>query len=531
MKKILLTFIFLTSLTFGQRLLFDSGEPGWGVSLDGSTESAAVTPYYMTTDLGSELCSNTGFETNTTGWGVIGTGTITRVTTDFHSGVASAECVTDGTSNTMQLSSNPGSSYATVVNIKQRLTFWAKTVSGSAVLNIGSYTLVRVNGVLASTITLTSSWVYYDCEILNVNSYTGMNFYTTSSGTFRIDDASFKRTNGTLDLGGYERIKHYNNSSFESSIGQWVTGGTHVPTRSTTDKKTGTASMLITSSGVGDATTNFVSLPAVNLETIVAGHSYKIQYEARVTTAGTTVTAVLGSKSSTLTGISSTLGTFTKGIYNFTATASEVNVPLKFYLSAADLVYIDNISITEIYPLEIEAWFKTSTTGAIQTILSRQTGTTTSTAYGWLLSVTGTNNLAFQLYDASGSNKSVAGVTTVTDGIWKKIKVTFEPVSGVINLYINGALDNTATVTVGRTNNTQNLSVGKYSYNASNYFSGSIGNVYVKINGETRAYYKWKGTTDSDFLIDWSTYLNNLTGTNVTQSGDQTRGASPYVLD
>ena len=531
MTKTLSFIILLTSLTFGQRLLFDSGEPGWGVSLDGSTESAAVTPYYMTTGLGDELCLNTGFETNTSGWSVTGTGTITRITSDFHSGVASAECVTDGTSNTILLST-PGSSYATVVNITQRLTFWAKTVSGSAVLNIGnSYTLVRVNGVLASTITLTSSWVYYDCEILNVGFSTGMNFYTTSSGTFRIDDASFKRTNGTLDLGGYERIKIFNNSSFESSIGQWVTGGTHVPTRSTTDKKTGTASMLITSSGVGDTTTNFVSLPAVNLETIVSGHSYKIQFEARVTTGGTNVTAVLGSKTSAFTGISSVLGTFTKCIFNFTATASEVDVPLKMYLSAADLVYIDDVSISETFPLEIEAWFKTSTTGTLKVIASRQTSTTVASGYGFQFDVSTGNKLHFQFYDASGSTLQATGSTTVTDGIWKKVKVTFEPVTGVINLYINNVSDGTATVNVGRTNNTQNLSIGKYSYTTSGYFNGSIGNVYVKINGETRAYYKWKGSTDSAFLIDWSTYLNNLTGTSVTQSGDQVKGVSPYVLE
>ena len=531
MKKILLTFIFLTSLTFGQRLLFDSGEPGWGVSLDGSTESAAVTPYYMTTDLGSELCSNTGFETNTSGWTVGGTGTITRVTTDFHSGVASAECVTNGISNRIYLSSSPGSAYGTVVNIKQRLTFWAKTVSGNAVLNFANYTLVRVNGVLASTVTLTPTWTYYDCEILN-SSYSGStSFYTTASGTFRIDDVSFKSSKNTLDLEAFEMIKYYRNSSIEDGIGQWVTGGNHVPTRSTIDKKTGTASMLITSSGVGDVTTNYVSLPATNFDAIQSGHSYKLQYEARVTTSGTTATTVLGSKSKTLTGISSTLGTFTKGIYNFTATASEVNVPLKFYLSAADLVYIDDISITEIYPLEIEAWIKTSTTGTLKVISSRQTGTATASSYGIRFDVSTGNKLHFQLYDASGRTLEATGSTTVTDGIWKKVKVTFEPVTGVINLYINNVSDGTATVNVGRTNNTQNLSIGKFSYTTSGYFNGSIGNVYVKINGETRAYYKWRGSTDSAFLIDWSTYLNNLTGTNVTQSADQIRGVSPYVLE
>ena len=531
MKKILLTFIFITSLTFGQRVLFDSGEPGWGVSLDGSTESAAVTPYYITTDLGSELCSNTGFETNTTGWGVSGTGTITRTTADFHSGVASAECVTNGGSNYIQLSSSPGSAYGTVVNIKQRLSFWAKTVSGNAVLNFSSsYVLVRVNGVLASTITLTSSWTYLDCEIINVGNSTSMSIYTTASGTFRIDDVSFKRTKNSIDLEAFEMIKHYKNSSLEASIGQWVTGGNHVPTRSTTDKKTGTASMLITSSGVGDGTTNYVSLPATYFETIQSGHSYKIQYEARVTTSGTTVTAVLGSKSSTLSGISSTLGSFTKGIYNFTATASEVNVPLKFYLSAADLVYIDNIYITEIYPLEIEVWIKTSTTGTLKVIASRQTSTTVASGYGFQFDVSTGNKLHFQLYDASGSTLEATGSTTVTDGIWRKAKVTFEPVTGVINLYINNVLDGTATVNAGRTNNTQNLSIGKYSYTGSGYFNGSLGNVKVTIGGEIRAFYKWKGLTDADFLNDWSTFLNDLTGTNVTQS-DQIRGVSPYVLE
>lgn len=531
MKKILLTFIFLTSLTFGQRVLFDSGEPGWGVSLDGSTESAAVTPYYITTDLGSELCANTGFETNTSGWAGYGTGTITRITADFHSGVASAECVTNGLINGVYFSNSPATPYCSVVNGKLVLQFWAKTVSGDAVLSVtsGGYSLVRVNGVLATTISLTSTWTLYSCEVLNAG-YGVVGFFTLAAGTWRIDDVSSKQTKNSIDISGFERIKHNNNSSLEASIGQWVTGGTHVPTRSTTDKKTGSASMLITSSGVGDATTNYVSLPATNFETIVAGHSYKIQYEARVTTGGTTVTSGMGTKFSTLTGISSTLGTFTKGIYNFTATASEVNVPLKFYLSAADLVYIDNISITEVYPLEIEAWFKTSTTGTLKVIASRQTSTTTASGYGFQFDVSTGNKLHFQLYDASGSTLEATGSTTITDGVWKKVKVTFDPVTGVINLYVNNVLDGTATVNAGRTNNTQNLSIGKYSYTGSGYFDGSLGNVKVTIGGEIRAFYKWKGSTDADFLNDWSTFLNDLTGTNVTQS-DQIRGVSPYVLE
>lgn len=534
MKKIFLTFILLTSLTFGQSdllLLFSGGELGWGVALDGSTESAAVTPFYLTTNLGSELCSNTNFETNTSGWIVGGTGTITRITSDFHSGIACAECVTNAGTNYIQTTCQVSPSSGTTIT-KSITTFWAKSVSGGAIIKQqNGGVIVMVNGVITDQITLTAEWAYY-VVISTYNSDTSYNlqFYTTTSGTWRIDDVSVKRVTNTIDLEDRNLLIYDQDITLYSTIGHWITGGTHVPTRSTVDKKTGSGSMLITSTGVGDATTNFVSLPAVNLETIVAGHSYKIQYEARVTTGGTTVTAVLGSKSATLTGISSTLGTFTKGIYNFTATASEVGVPLKLYLSAADLVYIDNISITETYPLEIEAWFKTSTTGAIQTILSRQTSTTTSSAYGFLLSIRGTNNLAFQLYDASGSNKSVSGAITVTDGIWKRVKVTFEPVTGVLNLYINNVLDATATINLGRSNNTQNLSVGKYSYNASNYFNGQLGNVYVKINGETRAYYKWKGSTNAAFLDDWSNFLNDLTGTAVT-TADQIRGVSPYVLD
>lgn len=92
-----------------------------------------------------------------------------------------------------------------------------------------------------------------------------------------------KSSPSNLDLNGSEMITAADDRGFESTVGNWVDGGTHSITRSTTDKRTGSASGRIVSTAAGDTTTNFVSLPNGNFGTITSGNKYTVEGWARGT--------------------------------------------------------------------------------------------------------------------------------------------------------------------------------------------------------------------------------------------------------
>jgi hypothetical protein len=291
---------------------------------------------------------------------------------------------------------------------------------------------------------------------------------------------------GSMDLNGAEMITATDDRTFETTKGNWGDNGNHSAVRSTVDKHAGSASLLVTSSAAGDGTTNFESLPSVNLGTIVSGNKYTVEAWCRgtgilgsdlisgynftsgwtlsnggtinsstqfttitasdlektstifvkgntyeitvagttnvsggiaindgyesftdqltgtfnstvrykigtyysaiptnsnlyVTTAGSgvttittftvklitqpTVTLAIGSKTQSTASVSCIAGTFTKAVFNFQATASEVGQPLKIYFNQADVVYVDDVSLTQKRDMIILMSYSTAFTG------------------------------------------------------------------------------------------------------------------------------------------------------------------------
>jgi hypothetical protein len=251
-----------------------------------------------------------------------------------------------------------------------------------------------------------------------------------------------KTTPALFDLNGAELIADANDVGFETNVGHWTDGGTHSITRSTTDKRTGTASGRIVSTGAGDTTTNFVNLPAVDFTTLITGNKYTIEVYARAGKATTTLTISLGKKSFTSGDISASGGTFTKVVYNFQCTATEVGFPLRLYLSQADTAfYIDDISITQSYDMIVGFDLKTTTTDDFATIIL--IGGTS--AYGVRLTSPGLLQTMFYNPAISITYNSAA---TVNTNLWKKIFLVFDR-TGNMSAYINGVLSGTPASIAG----------------------------------------------------------------------------------
>ena len=165
------------------------------------------------------------------------------------------------------------------------------------------------------------------------------------------------------------------------------------------------------------------------------------------------------------------------------------------------------------------------------------------------LYITTGNKLECILSDGT-TTKTITGNTTVTDNACRLASVTVDRI-GNMNLYLNGVADATAVdvTSVGAINTTANLNIG---FNSADYFNGSIGETQLAFsndlatsnvnastltqaykqglstwtNGEVVGWWKWRGTTGSQMLRDYSNSANNLSGTNITIA-DQKRGAYP----
>ena len=161
-----------------------------------------------------------------------------------------------------------------------------------------------------------------------------------------------------------------------------------------------------------------------------------------------TITAKIGSKSWTSDTLSIIPGVFEPVVYNFQATSSEVNTPIKFYSSQADTIYVDNFSITQAYDLLLSAWITTPASnagyGAIVStrldpnpyyaIIKNQY--TTGAFRGGL----STNaNFASQAID-------LVATTDITDGVWHFVTVVYNR-TGNMTIYNNGVSDGAASIT------------------------------------------------------------------------------------
>jgi hypothetical protein len=135
----------------------------------------------------------------------------------------------------------------------------------------------------------------------------------------------------------------------------------------------------------------------------------------------------------------------------------------------------------------IEAWFKTSTTGKLQSIVAK-TDAVSSWSTGYRLIVGTTNTLYYEVTgNIGGIGNSCYNTcpTTVTDGLWHHVALVVDRTTGTsCALYLDGVVESTATnvSATGSTDNAFNFKIGA-SYSSSvtttNYFTGQLDEVRI----------------------------------------------------
>ena len=177
-------------------------------------------------------------------------------------------------------------------------------------------------------------------------------FHDINSGNGNLSTADFTALCVWIQAQGYNTYtisQLYINigvAGFETNVGNWTGAGNHSIARSISQAHIGQGSALITASGAGNSSTNYVQLDYPTFVTsIVLGYKYTLTLWARSITNGTTITGVIGDKSLSSSALSNSA--WTKVVLNFQATASTINKPLRLYLNAADGVYIDDLSLRQ----------------------------------------------------------------------------------------------------------------------------------------------------------------------------------------
>jgi len=557
--------------------------------------------------------------------------------------------------------------------------------------------------------------------LVSISGGTGTNPVTDNnniySNYFALDlDANDRISNivcqygeGSLDLNSFLRILNTNNNLFEVTKGDWTDNGNHSVARNTTYFRTGVASLALTSTAAGDATTNFTSLPASTFVPLVAGEKYTYEMWARGTgilgselyttanaisqsateanattglsvyqgtltssgidgsvtptngsymsklvlsaetdnfssggsisfTAGKTyrvsfdiyptaatstfkivrqggvtdiigtgitltinswnhitydylstatsatanllwqikaggvytgtyyldnvaikeitlpsLTASLGGQTKTWTGISCVPATYTKLVWNFQATANEVGQPIKLYANQADVIYLDDASLTKAWDYMMNVYANIIDFGAGGTVII---GLGAPTSYPELMirSSTDNNSVISDFRDGTYPIDGNSFAKSLSLNTWALYTLTVDRV-GNCTLWLNGTSKGTSsTLSIGSVKwTTQSLIIG-YGSAASRYISGAIGESSIfkftdiatsNVNATTlyQAYKgglpntwtggikvfspKWRGTTDGQFFYDYSGLGNNLSGTNVTRAGNQAYGNYP----
>jgi hypothetical protein len=288
--------------------------------------------------------------------------------------------------------------------------------------------------------------------------------------------ASLTPVAGSMDLNGSEMITAADDRTFETTKGNWADNGNHSAVRSTIYKHSGNASLLITATAAGDATTNFESLPYSAFTTIVSGNKFTKELWAYGNTNGVTLTMKIGDQ--VVTGkviYNAVAGTFAKLVFNFQATSSTVNQPIQLYLSGAGTCNIDDCSLTQAYDAMLVQFTKHSFTSISASERPLSVGNN-STRY---MLITGADNLSWSGIINDGTI-TISGSKTVTgtnDNLLHIMISTFDR-CGNVTIYqdaIGGSP--TSILTVGKVVISTPCYIGAYA-NA-NYWNGLLGETQV----------------------------------------------------
>jgi hypothetical protein len=354
----------------------------------------------------------------------------------------------------------------------------------------------------------------------------GLYFRNASAGTTTITKFELYEASESLSFNDNEMILNSGNRDFESAT-DWVGHGNNTIQTSTEQKHAGSNALKLTSTGIGDATTNYTSLAYSKYDPILSGHKYTKQLWV-YPSVSCSITVNLGDITKTF---AVTANTWQLCPYTFTATSGTVNQPLKIWASQASTIYVDDVSLSEYHPFTFVTCFKTNSSNEIALLYKKA-----SSSAGFTIEI-----IAGKFYITShdGVNYSTLNSTaTVNDNLWHMGVVTQDLTlpSNNTKIYIDNTLQRTATFVMGNTNNSQNLCIGRASSGPSYFYQGSMG--YQRIirdytytqsdvdnekrlglryrpQGQVALQLDYLGSTTSEMLQDRSSVGNNAVGANI----------------
>lgn len=417
-------------------------------------------------------------------------------------------------------------------------------------LSNGQKTLKIRGGSFGSEYVLVSTTGGSGTNPVTDNTYTSSNYFVLDLDPGdRIANIQCEYASGAFDLNGWERILHSNNRDFEGTTTDWTGSGNHSVALSTTDKHSGLKALAVTT-GIGNAD-NSISLQSDKSLPLEPNKKYTLELWIKPGIASTTITLLIDGKTKTFTGLSATA--WTKCVFNFQA--SGTNSEIKLWANQSDVVYVDDVSMTQHYPTAWNIWFKTTATGSNIVLLSKNNGINTSTSQGFAIRKSATDVVNLLIYDQSGNAYSISsGGVNCADGKWHLATIVLDASlpDGQCKVYVDGVFIAQGSAPVGNTNNQSSLTIGKYAYTTAGYWIENIGelqftrfdNISLSNFDATRYFksgipsgyqggtvtlrLKWKGQNTTDFLKDWSSFNYNISGVNLTYPADAVRGTAPY---
>lgn len=595
MKKLLIILLFISSVAQAQINPFSfSGTGVWALDFDGSTEYLSCTPALRLT--GEYSLVDNFSDGNYDGW-TVSSGAYSVVdSVPLSGGTKSLKCTSDGIISVLfsqvygqwefdwykgadnnyarmliltATSNYAGSGYTIDFTNTEEILFGTRIGASTAPIlrtsasyfthstwyrikitrnTDGQFYLYIKGGAFGSNYILVSTTDGLGTNPITNNTVTSSNYMVMEfQAKDMISNISCIQGEGSLDLNSYERIYHSDNRNFTKTGGfAWADGGTHTIDTSSTDKRTGTYSGKLISTDVGDSTTNFVSLPAVNFDTLKQDansvyEKYTLEFWVK-SKALSRVIVKVGNQVKTSDTISTIA--FEKVVFNFQSNAIVSNQPILLYLNQADTVYLDDVSLTKSYDILINSFAK-HTANANQDYLFARGGNT-SAVNGYNSYINTSNNF---LTAISGGTTQTTETNSATIGLTNYYLQSsfYNRIGNQVN-YVNGVTSTgTALTNMGKIINTATFYLGTLSGTGTDNWAGTIGhfriikftdiaqsnvsavnlvsayNLGKLVTGTWTGgspievgFWDWKGADITEILRDKSGTGNNLTGTNIT---------------
>jgi hypothetical protein len=321
------------------------------------------------------LISNTGFETNTTGWVAESSATIARSTTTVHSGTGSLQVTTAATtSGAMYTGSTPA-----YVGQLYTLTCWVWVATGKTAY-MGMWNNDGRQPIGATYITGNSAWQQITVSGLTTTTASTVNLYyrssafTTGIATMYLDDLVLSAGVATGTNLLYPSLSDFESTASITTDGfSWVQLGTTTITRDTTTFHSGLAALkcVTTAGNTGIQTTSGQVFPSY------VGQTFTWSVWVKGTAAIGLATQVFQGA----TVIGGTSVPVVDGTWQFmTCTATAINttqsMTYNVFAGGADTFYVDDVSLTTTPVVDAQVYLIKGNT--VQTTASNRANTLTA---------------------------------------------------------------------------------------------------------------------------------------------------------